>query len=63
MRSIKAIQGEVKCQNDIHQCNSSGEKVKNLGVDDNGSTDGDEGGHCVKAEGDAQKWPAHLRRR
>ena len=38
------------------------ESDKNLGIDDDGSTNGDEGGHCVKAEGDAQKWPAHLKK-
>ena len=34
---------------------------KNLSVDDNGSTYGDEGGYSVEAEGGAKKGPTHLK--
>ena len=36
-------------------------RTKNLSIDDDSSTNGDEGRHCVKAEWDAKKGPAHLK--
>ena len=38
---------------EIRQSAKKRQSDKNLGIDDDGSTNGDEGGHCVKAEGDA----------
>ena len=36
-------------------------KRANLSIDDNGGTNGNKGGHCVKAEWDAKKRPTHLK--
>ena len=42
----------------------TGYKMKqcgNLSIDDDSGTNGNKGGHCVKAEGDAKKGPTHLK--